>query len=130
MISLAQVVAAIAVGVMLPVTALLTVEVHRLRQRSQADGQIARPSTPERVVDDDANHVEAIARLAAARFELVTHEQDDIGLRSKAHLTLITRPLRSGKKRSASCPAAEARRPSTHRPAEAAARVPGRVTRD
>jgi hypothetical protein len=51
-------------------------------------------------------------------------------VRSKAHLTLISRPLRPGRKRSLSGRAVEPCRPSAHRPAESVARVPGRVTRD
>lgn len=122
MISLAQVVAALAVGAMLPITALLAVELHRLRQRNRVDNQAAGQPTPERVVDDDADRVEALARLAAERYDLLAQEPDgdciaaaDIESRSKAHLTLITRPQRPGKKRSPSAPASEARRPLGYR---------------
>jgi len=137
MISYAQVITAIATGAMLPITALLAIELHRLRQRNRAVDQIAGPPTPERLVDDD-ERVEAIARLAAGAFDLLAQEpdgdctpEDSTGVRSKAHLTLITRPLRPARKRSLSNPAAEVRRPSTHRQAAAAAaRITGRVRRD
>ncbi|WP_405995003.1 hypothetical protein [Streptomyces sp. NBC_00986] len=136
MISLAQVVAAIATGAMLPIAALLGIEMHRLRQRSRADDQIAGPPTPERVVDDDAERVEAIARLAAARFDLFTQEPDNVGTaeadvrpRSKAHLTLVSRSPRPGKKRSSSVPASENRRPLGYRP-DVAVRTHRPVRRD
>jgi hypothetical protein len=135
-ISLAQVVAAIAVGAMLPVTALLAVEVHRLRQGCRVDSQIAGPPTPEPVVDNDAERVEAIARLAAARFDLLAQEPDGdctsaagVTSRSKAHLTLVSRPPRPGKKRSPSIPASEVRRPVGYRP-DVAARAHRPVRRD
>lgn len=134
MISYAQVVAAIATGAMLPIAALLGIEMHRLRQRSRA--QIVGPSTPERVVDDDAERVEAIARLAAARFDLFTQEPDNVGTaeadvrpRSKAHLTLVSHAQRAGKKRSPSVPASENRRPLGYRP-DVAVRTHRPVRRD
>lgn len=135
MISFAQVITALAAGAMLPIMALLAIEVHRLRQRGRADDQLAGPPTPERVVDDDAERVEAIARLAAARFDLLAQEPDgdcttkaDTGPRSKAHLTLVSRP-RSGKKRSASVPASEAHRSMGYR-SDLAARTHRPVRRD
>lgn len=135
MISLAQVIAAIAVGAMLPVTALLAVEVHRLRQGRRGDNRADEPSGPEPSARDDPDPVEEVARLASARFALLAQEPDRESAsevearRSKAHLTLVSCPPRSGKKRSLSVPASEACRPLGDRP-DTVARTHRPVRRD
>lgn len=136
MISLAQVVAAIAMGAMLPITALLAVEVHRLRQRTRACRKPTVSQSPDRGAEQATDPVEAIARLAAARFDLLARNSDDdctreaiSGPRSRAHLTLVSRSPRPGKKRSSSVPASENRRPLGYRP-DVAVRTHRPVRRD
>lgn len=134
-ISLAQVVVAMATGAMLPVTALLAVEMHRLRQPTRASREPAAPLSPERGAEG-ADPVEAIARLAAARFDLAAQDPDDDcagevndGPRSRAHLTLVSRSSRPARKRSASAPASDARRPLGYR-SDGAPRTHRPVRRD
>lgn len=136
MISFAQVVAALAVGAMLPVTALLAVEVHRLRQRTRVCREPTVTQPPERGAEHNTDSVEAIARLAAARFDLLAQEPDadctteaGVGRRSKAHLTLVSHSPRPEKKRFPSVAASEARRPLGYRP-DVAARTHRPVRRD
>lgn len=102
-ISLAQVLAAMAVGALPPVTILLMREIRRLRRSVGGATLEMPPPEPDRVVDDDAlsRQVEAVAQIAAANFELLDrvadsdnadlHESlDEPGaVRSKRHLTLV-----------------------------------------
>lgn len=112
LISLAQVAAAMAVGALLPVTALLALEVRRPRLSGQESSPRAAPPEPDRVVDDDAQGTadEALAQLAAAQFELLGQSDEFAQPHSVRHLTLI--PTARGPRRSGGLPATKKR--STH----------------
>lgn len=137
MISLAQVVAAMAVGVLLPVMGLLVLEVRRTRQSGAEAASRASPPEPERVVDDDARDpvVEAVAQLAAAQFELLGHTDSEAQATPHRHLTLI--PTSRGPADPARAPAAKKRSGNsrcgpgcTAEHPEPVGRPPHTVTRD
>lgn len=111
-ISLAQVVAAMAAGALLPVTAFLALEVHRPRPSGQESAPRAAPPEPGRVVDDDAQGAvdEVLAQLAAAQFELLGQSDETAQHHPERHLTLI--PTARGPRRPAAAPAGKKR--STH----------------
>lgn len=111
MISFVQVVAAMALGAVVPVTALLAVTVYRIRHDRNAP-----PTTPEQRGDDGINAVEAVAQIAAARFEfLVEPELDHPGnsreARSGAKVLTLHPPT---KKRFSAPMAARSSRAPTH----------------
>jgi hypothetical protein len=97
-ISVAQVVTAMAAGALLPVVVLLTIEVrarHGVAATTAAEGTA---STPGRVVDDDRPdrdwQIEAVAQLAAARFDRLDQadDNDDEHTRTAAEAASETRP--------------------------------------
>ena len=92
MISFVQIAGAMAAGAIMPVTALLSVELYRLRLA----GRAARDQPqPERAAGPDAAS-EIVAQLAAAQFEQLATGTDSgcsgrEGDRSRPHLTLVSR---------------------------------------
>ena len=136
-ISLVQVVAAMAVGAVLPVTALLALELRRPRRSAEEGVPRAAPPEPDRVVDDDARNpiIEAVAQLAAAQFELLDQADEAEEPAPERHLTLI--PTARGLRRPIGGPQAEKRSPNSACPPGCAAdhpevlrRPPQRVSRD